>query len=69
MLRLSMFFLVCALCGGVFGFGGGAAPSWLIARGMFFVCFAVAMVSLVYGTVAKPHAWQTLDVTQRVNFG
>ncbi len=69
MLRLSMFFLVCAVCCGVFGFGGGVAPSWFIARGLFFVCFIVAMTTLAYGTMGTRERWQTLEREHGIYFG
>lgn len=68
MLRCSMFFLVCALGFGVFGFGAGAAPSWILARALFFVFFALAMAFLVGGTVGRPAEWRTQNRKQVAYF-
>jgi uncharacterized membrane protein YtjA (UPF0391 family) len=54
MLRLSMFCLVCALTCGVFGFGTGVAPAWLVARTLFFLFFILAMAFLAWGTLGAP---------------
>lgn len=68
MLRFSMFFLVCALSFGVFGFGAGAGPSWALARALFFVFFALATVSLVFGTIGRPSEWRTRNRKQIAYF-
>lgn len=68
MLRFSMFFLVCALSFGVFGFGAGAAPPWILARALFFVFFTLAMAFLVGGTVGRPAEWRNQDRKQIAYF-
>ena len=55
MLRLSLASLICSLSSGVFGFGAGAAPSWIWARGLFFLFLAVWLTCLIGGTVSKPN--------------
>lgn len=54
MLRLSLFSLVCSLSSGVFGFGTGAAPSWVWARGCFFLFLIVWLACLIGGTISRP---------------
>jgi uncharacterized membrane protein YtjA (UPF0391 family) len=54
MLRLSLASLVCSLSSGVFGFGTGAAPSWLWAKGLFFLFLIVWLACLISGTVSRP---------------
>ncbi len=54
MLRLSLISLVCSLSSGVFGFGSGAAPNWIWARGLFFLFLVVWMACLIVGTASRP---------------
>lgn len=54
MLRLSFASLVCSLSSGVFGFGAGAAPNWVWARGCFFLFLIVWLACLIVGTVSRP---------------
>lgn len=54
MLRLSLASLICSLSSGVFGFGAGAAPSWIWARGLFVLFLIVWLACLIGGTVSRP---------------
>lgn len=61
MLPLSMFFLICALCCGVFGFGTASVPVWIAGRTLFFICLPLAIAALVYGVRMKPILLTTSD--------
>ena len=60
MLRASMFFQMCSVSCGVFGFGGGAAPSWFVAKGLFFLFLILALALLAGGTISRPAHWNAL---------
>ena len=47
MLRLSLVFLIVALVAAVFGFGGIAEASAVIAKFLFFLFVAMFLISLV----------------------
>ena len=53
MLRYSVIFLVIALIAAVLGFGGIAAGAVEIAKILFFIFAAIAIVTFVVGVVKK----------------
>ncbi len=65
MLRSSMLCLVCSLTFGVFGFGNGPLPSWMLAQGLFILFFALATVALVFGTATPRVRWRTQQISMQ----
>ena len=53
MLHYSVVFLVVALIAAVFGFGGIAAGAVEIAKILFFIFAAMAIISFVVGLIKK----------------
>ena len=53
MLHYSVVFLVIALIGGVFGFGGIASGAVEIAKVLFFIFAVMAIVSFVVSLIKK----------------
>ncbi|MFL9840777.1 DUF1328 family protein [Sphingomonas sp. ST-64] len=54
MLKAAFFFAILALVLGVLGFGGAAGAAWGIAKILFFIVLAIAVILFVLGfTVYK----------------